>query len=83
MKRLLYILIILTVLQIGLHLTEILIDLSQSHSDTLWEYLGISDTLEKGTEKGEVVVFKSRSDSHFQPNRSELTQRNSQISGII
>ena len=83
MNRLLWILIILTVLQIGLHVTEILIDLSQSNSDTLWEYLGLSDTFRKGTEKGEVVVFKSRSDSHSQTNRSELTQRNAQKSHRI
>ena len=38
--------------------------------------MGKSDTFRKGTEKGEVVVIKSRSDSHFQPNQSELTQRN-------
>ena len=79
MKRLLYILIILTVLQIGLHLTEILIDLSQSHSDTLWEYLGLSDTFKKGTEKGEVVVFKcpnlSANHSDFPPNHHRDTLR--------
>ena len=69
MKRLLYILLALTVLQIGLHLTEILIDLSQSNSDTLWEYLGNSDTFKKDTEKGVALVIKSRSDSHFQTNR--------------
>jgi len=45
--------------------------------------MGKSDTFRKDTEKGEVVVFKSRSDSHSQTNRSELTQRNAQISGII
>ena len=38
--------------------------------------MGKSDTFRKGTEKGRVVVIKSRSDSHFQPNQSELTQRN-------
>ena len=38
--------------------------------------MGKSDTFRKGTEKGRVVVIKSRSDSHFQPNHSELTQRN-------
>ena len=38
--------------------------------------MGKSDTFRKGTEKGEVVVIKSRSDSHFKPNQSELTQRN-------
>ena len=52
-------------------------------SDTLWVFMGKSDTFKKDTEKGEVVVFKSRSDSHSQTNRSELTQRNAQISGII
>ena len=45
--------------------------------------MGKSDTFRKGTEKGEVVVFKSRSDSAFPANQSELTQRNAQISGII
>ena len=48
MKQLLYILLALPVLPIGLHVIEILIDLSQSNSDTLWEYLGISDTFRKG-----------------------------------
>ena len=38
--------------------------------------MGKSDTFRKGTEKGEVVVIKSRSDSHFEPNHSELIQRN-------
>ncbi len=38
--------------------------------------MGKSDTFRKGTEKGEVVVFKSRSDSHSQTNRLGLTQRN-------
>ena len=52
-------------------------------SDTLWVFMGKSDTFRKDTEKGEVVVFKSRSDSAFPANRSELTQRNAQISGII
>ena len=37
--------------------------------------MGKSDTLRKGTEKGEVVVIKSCSDSAFQTNHSELTQR--------
>ena len=37
--------------------------------------MGKSDTLRKGTEKGEVVVIKSRNDSAFQTNHSELTQR--------
>ena len=45
--------------------------------------MGKSDTFRKGTEKGRVVVFKSRSDSHLQTNRSELTQRNAQISGTV
>ena len=45
--------------------------------------MGKSDTFKKDTEKGEAVVFKSRSDSHSQPNQSELTQRNAQISEII
>ena len=45
--------------------------------------MGKSDTFKKDTEKGEVVVFKSRSDSHSQTNQSGLTQRNAQISGII
>ena len=45
--------------------------------------MGKSDTFKKGTEKGRAVVFKSRSDSNFEPNQSELTQRNAQISGII
>ena len=52
-------------------------------SDTLWVFMGKSDTFKKDTEKGEAVVIKSRSDSHSQTNRSELTQRNAQISGII
>ena len=52
-------------------------------SDTLWVFMGKSDTFRNDTEKGEVVVFKSRSDSHSQANQSELTQRNAQISGII
>ena len=38
--------------------------------------MGKSDTFRKGTEKGRVVVFKSRSDSHFQPNQLGLTHRN-------
>ena len=38
-------------------------------SDTLWDYLGKSDTFRKGTEKGRVVVFKSRSDSASQANQ--------------
>ena len=38
--------------------------------------MGKSDTFKKGTEKGEVVVIKSRSDSHSQTNRLGLTQRN-------
>ena len=38
--------------------------------------MGKSDTFRKGTEKGRVVVIKSRSDSHSQTNRSELTHRN-------
>ena len=38
--------------------------------------MGKSDTFKKGTEKGEVVVFKSRCDSHSQTNRLGLTQRN-------
>ena len=37
--------------------------------------MGKSDTLRKGTEKGEVVVIKSCTDSAFQTNHSELTQR--------
>ena len=37
--------------------------------------MGKSDTFRKGTEKGEVVVIKSRTDSAFQTNHSELTQR--------
>ena len=37
--------------------------------------MGKSDTLRKGTEKGEVVVIKSRNDSSFDSNHSELTQR--------
>ena len=37
--------------------------------------MGKSDTFKKDTEKGEAVVIKSRSDSHSQTNRSELTQR--------
>ena len=37
--------------------------------------MGKSDTFRKGTEKGRVVVIKSRSDSAFQTNHSELTQR--------
>ena len=37
--------------------------------------MGKSDTLRKGTEKGEVVVIKSRNDWAFQTNHSELTQR--------
>ena len=41
----------------------------RNKSDTLWDIMGKSDTFRKGTEKGRVVVFKSRSDSHFQPNR--------------
>ena len=45
--------------------------------------MGKSDTFRKDTEKGEVVVFKSRSDSHSQTNRSGLTQRNAQISGTV
>ena len=45
--------------------------------------MGKSDTFRKAIEKGRVVVFKSRSDSHSQTNQSELTQRNAQISGII
>ena len=52
-------------------------------SDTLWYIMGLSDTFRKDTEKGEAVVFKCRSDSHSQTNRSELTQRNAQISGIF
>ena len=38
--------------------------------------MGKSDTFRKDTEKGEVVVIKSRNDSAFQTNHSELTQRN-------
>ena len=38
--------------------------------------MGKSDTFRKGSEKGEVVVIKSRTDSHSQPNQSELIQRN-------
>ena len=38
--------------------------------------MGKSDTLRKGSEKGEVVVIKSRNDSAFQTNHSGLTQRN-------
>ena len=45
--------------------------------------MGKSDTFRKGTEKGEVVVIKSRSDSHFEPNRSGLTQRNLPETGEI
>ena len=45
--------------------------------------MGKSDTFRKGTEKGEVVVIKSRSDSHSQPNQSELTQRNLPETGEI
>ena len=41
----------------------------RNKSDTLWVFMGKSDTFRKDTEKGEVVVFKSRSDSHFQPNQ--------------
>ena len=52
-------------------------------SDTLWVFMGKSDTFKKDTEKGEAVVIKSRSDSHSQTNQSELTQRNAQISGIF
>jgi len=37
--------------------------------------MGKSDTFRKDTEKGEVVVIKSRTDSAFQTNHSELTQR--------
>ena len=37
--------------------------------------MGKSDTFRKGTEKGRVVVIKSRSDSHSQTNRLGLTQR--------
>ena len=37
--------------------------------------MGKSDTFRKGTEKGRVVVIKSRSDSASQANQSELTQR--------
>ena len=52
-------------------------------SDTLWVFMGKSDTFRKDTEKDRAVVFKSRSDSHLQTNRSGLTQRNAQISGIF
>ena len=52
-------------------------------SDTLWVFMGISDTFKKDTEKGEAVVIKSRSDSHFSPNRSELTHRNLPETGEI
>ena len=45
--------------------------------------MGKSDTLRKGEQKGEVVVIKSRSDSHFQPNQSELTHRNLPETGEI
>ena len=45
--------------------------------------MGKSDTFKKDTEKGEAVVFKSRSESHSQTNQSELTQRTSQKSGIL
>ena len=38
--------------------------------------MGKSDTFRKDTEKGEVVVFKSRSDSHSQTNQLGLTHRN-------
>ena len=38
--------------------------------------MGISDTFRKATEKGRVVVIKSRTDSPVSPNRSELIQRN-------
>ena len=55
----------------------------RNKSDTLWVFMGKSDTFKKDTEKGEVVVFKSRSDSHSQTNRSELTQRNAQKSHRI
>ena len=37
--------------------------------------MGKSDTFRKDTEKGEVVVIKSRTDSSFDSNHSELTQR--------
>ena len=55
----------------------------RNKSDTLWVFMGKSDTFKKDTEKGEAVVIKSRSDSHFQPNRSGLTQRNAQKSHRI
>ena len=38
--------------------------------------MGKSDTFRKGSEKGRVVVIKSRTDSASQANHSELTQRN-------
>ena len=58
-------------------------DRKRALSDTLWVNVVFSDTFRKGTEKGRVVVFKCRSDSASQTNRSELTQRNAQKSGII
>ena len=38
--------------------------------------MGKSDTFRKATEKGGVVVIKSRTDSPVSPNHSELIQRN-------
>ena len=38
--------------------------------------MGKSDTFRKATEKGRVVVIKSRTDSPVSPNHSELIQRN-------
>ena len=45
--------------------------------------MGKSDTFRKGTEKGEVVVIKSRTDSASQANHSELIQRNLPETGEI
>ena len=45
--------------------------------------MGKSDTFRKATEKGRVVVIKSRTDSPVSPNHSELTQRNLPETGEI
>ena len=45
--------------------------------------MGKSDTFRKATEKGRVVVIKSRTDSPVSPNHSELIQRNLPETGEI
>ena len=54
-------------------------DRKRALSDTLWVNMVFSDTFRKGTEKGEVVVFKcpnlSANHSDFPPNHHRDTLR--------